>query len=335
MKTGVLYNTIKSSETREVEEDLMEMANKIKKSLENNGHEVSLINADKNLFKNLNKKNIEFVFNVCERFNGNSLFEPHVAAMLELFGVSFTGSDYVALSECNNKIKTKEILTVNLMPTPKYHVFCSPDEKLNPGLKFPLIVKPKQQENSIGITKDAVVYDEKSLRERIKYVNDEFKEEALVEEFIKGIDVEVGIIGNGDDLFILPLAKVNYENLSDADENKIFCYESKWDLKSKNYGDYVKADLSEEVEEKLKRLAVKIYKIFNIKDYGRIDFRLTENNEPYVIEVTANPGLSKVCSTLESAEWIGLSYRELVNKIFESALNRYDISKEEAIKIYP
>ena len=325
MRVGVLYNIIESSGTKEVEEDLMEMTNDIKKSLENYSHEVFLINANENLFQNLKKKKIEFVFNICERFDGNSLLEPHVAAMLELSGIPFTGSDYSTLFICNNKIRTKEILTVYKILTPKYQVFYSSDEKLNSGLKFPLIVKPKQLENSIGVTEASIVSDEKSLRKRIKYVNDEFDQEALVEEFIKGYDVEIGIIGNENNLLILPTAKVGYENLSNTPEDKIFDYESKWDLESKNYGDYVKANLPEEVEEKLKRMAIKIYKIFNIKDYGRIDFRLTKNNEPYVIEVTANPGLSKVCSTPESAEWININYRELINKIFETALKRYKI----------
>jgi len=326
MKVGVLYNIIESSEAKEVEEDLIEMTNEIKKSLESYGHEVFLINADENLFSSLKKNKIEFVFNVCERFNGK-LLEPQVAAMLELSGVPFTGSDCATLSMCNNKIKSKEILTAYNVPTPKYQVFYSSGEKLNSGLKFPLIVKPRQQENSIGITEDAIVYDKKKLRKRVKYVNEEFKEEALVEEFIKGIDVEVGIIGNENDLFSLPTAKVGYEKLSEVNEDKIFCYESKWDLKSENYGDYIKADLPKEVEEKLRKIVMKIYKIFNIKDYGRVDFRLGKDNKPYVIEVTANPGLSKVCSGPESAEWVGISYKELINKILESALKRCGIKK--------
>jgi D-alanine-D-alanine ligase len=328
MRVGVLYNTIESSENKEVEEDLMDMTNEIKKSLENYGHEISLINVDENIFEDLDKKNIEFVFNVCERFNGNSLFEPHVAEMLELSGVPFTGSNYSTLSVCNNKISTKEILKAYKILTPNYQVFHSFHEKLNPNLRFPLIVKPRQQENSIGITQESIVYDKKSLRKRIKYVNNEFKQEALVEEFIKGEDIEVGVIGNGNDLFILPTAKVGYEKLTNVSEDKIFCYESKWDLKSKNYGDYVKADLPKDVEEKLRQLAIKIYKIFNIRDYGRIDFRLTKNEGPFVIEVTANPGLSKVCSTPESAEWIGIGYKDLINKIFESALKRHKINKK-------
>ena len=335
MKAGVLYNLTKSSETKEVEDDLMGMVKGIKKSLEGYGHEVFLINADENLFQNLKKREIEIVFNVCERFNDNSLFEPHVAAMLELSGIPFTGSDYSTLFACNNKIKTKEILNAYKISTPKYQVFYSCDEKLNSGLKFPLIVKPRQQENSIGITGDAIVHDEEKLRKRIKYVNETFKEEALVEEFIKGEDIEVGVIGNDDELFILPIAKVGYEKLSKVGEDKIFCYGSKWDLKSKNYGDYVESDLPEDVEEKLKKLATRIYKLFNIKDYGRIDFRLTKNNEPYVIEVTANPGLSEVCSTPEAAEWINISYKELINKIFESALKRYKndlLSKKVEVK---
>ncbi len=326
MKIGVLYNILKSSDTKEVEEDLMEQTGEIKNSLEKKGHSVFLIEGGENFIEDIKKKKIEIVFNVCERFRGTNLFEPHIAGMLEAFGIPFTGSTFSTLSLCNNKIRSKEILTAHKIPSPGCQVFFSPDEKINSDLKFPLIVKPRQQENSIGITKDSVVYDEKSLRKMIKYVNDEFNEEALVEEFIRGKDIEVGIIGNGDDLFFLPTAEVGYEKLPDVPEEKIFCYESKWDLRSKNYGDYIKANLPKPAEEELKKISKKIYRIFGINDYGRIDFRLTKENKPYVIEVTANPGMSKICSTPEAAEWTDINYQELINKIFQTALKRYDLS---------
>jgi D-alanine-D-alanine ligase len=323
MRVGVLYNILRSSEIKEVEDDLMEMTHGIKESLENQGHRIFLIKGTENFPQNLRNKKIEFVFNVCERFRGSSLFEPHVAGLLEISGIPFTGSGFLTLSLCNNKVRSKEILTAYKIPTPKYQVFCSPKEKLDSSLRFPLIVKPKQQENSIGITKDSIVYDERSLKKRVKYVHSKFNEEVLVEEFIKGSDIEVGIVGNGDDLFFLPTAKVSYKKLSDVKDDKIFCYESKWDPKSENYGDYVKANLPKNTDKRLRKLAKRIYEVFGIRDYGRVDFRLTKNNKPYVIEVTANPGLSRVSSTPEAAEWAGMLYEELINKIFQSALKRY------------
>lgn len=327
MKVGVLYNTIKSSKLKEVEEDLEEFAINVIESLSHHGHDVVKINADKNFFSNIQDKKLDFVFNICERFENDYYFEPHVAGMLELAKIPFTGSDSATLNICNNKVRSKEILIANNIPTPKFQVFHSHSDKLDSNLEFPLIVKPKQQENSIGITENSIVYDGKSLRNRIKYVREKFNEESLVEEFIKGDDVEISIIGNGNDLMILPFAKVGYEKMKKIPEDKIFSYHSKWETESDHYGDYVEAKLPSEITEKIKEISIKVFRLFNIKDYGRVDFRLTKDHKPYVIEVTANPGLSKCCSTLEAGLWIGMDHKEIINKIFEAARKRYGMNE--------
>lgn len=326
MRVGVLTSLNKGSETKEVDEDLDEMAVLISESLKKKNHDSLLIKADDNIFHNIKDSKINFIFNVCEKFNDDPVFEPHVAALLETAGIPFTGSDGHTLFICNNKIRSKQILANYDIPTPGFQVFNSHEEKLNPDLKFPLIVKPEQQENSIGITEESIVNDEVSLSKQVKNVNEKFKQAAIVEEFVKGDDIEVSMIGNKDDLFFLPIAKVEYGKLDKKSENKIFCYQSKWDLKSRNYGDYIKADLPKDMEEELEKISKKVFNIFKIKDYGRIDFRLSKENKPYVIEVTANPGMSKICSTPESAEWIGISYEELIDKILNASLKRYGLN---------
>lgn len=323
MNVGVLYNTIKSSKNFHVEDDIEDMAKDIISSLEKENY-VTALSSDNKLLQNIKKSNLDMIFNICERFKDNSMYEPHVAAMLEMSGIPFTGSGPLTLFLCNDKIRSKDILINNKVLTPNYQVFDDHNKDLDQSLDFPLIVKPRQQENSIGITKDSVVKDIESLRNKVKEVNEKYKQEALVEEFISGKDIEVGIIGNGEDIIVLPIAKVTYKNMKGDDCDNIFCYESKWDIKSECYGDYEKAELNDCVKDELKKTALKVFKIFNIKDYGRIDFRLTDDNQAYVIEVTANPGLSKVCSTPQSASWGNISYSELINKILNHAKKRWN-----------
>ncbi len=322
MKLGVLCNTINKTECYEVEKDLADMAQDIKNSLVHS-HDVIILNADKDLSSKIKDHKIDFIFNICERFNDNSLLEPHVAAMLEMLNIPFTGSDHHTLAVCNNKIRSKEILTANNILTPRYQVFHSPDDKLDSGLDFPLIVKPRQQENSIGITQDSIINDKQSLKNKIKEIKERFNQESLVEKFIPGEDIEIGIIGNDKDITILSPAKVHYKKLNIKEDNKIFCYESKWDKNSEKYGDYTLADLDQKILARLEKISKKVFRIFNIKDYGRVDFRVSKEGVSYVIEVTANPGLSRVCSTPQAAEWSGIRYKELINKILEAARKRY------------
>lgn len=323
MHVGVLCNTIKDSQTGEVEQDLFSTSSEIISAIKNKGFASSIMNADDNLIKNIKQKKYDVIFNICERFNDNSDFEPHIAAMLELSGVPFTGSSHSTLTVCNDKLRSKEILTSNNILTPKYQLFSSVNHKLDSELNFPLIVKPRQQENSIGINKDSVVNDKESLRKVIRKVMEKYGKEALVEEFISGDEIEVSIIGNGNDLTFLSTAKLTYKNNNNSPEN-FFHYESKWNGNSQVYGDYTKANLSNDVETKLKNISINIYKLFKIRDYGRIDFRLSKDSKLFVIEVTANPGLSKVSSTPQAAGWMGWSYQELILKIIDTTKKRYN-----------
>src|SRR3989338_3396930 len=182
MRVGVLSNIFKSfSDYKEVEQDLVQVGIAVKEALESHNHEVSFFDVNEKTFEKLRKAKIDIAFNVCERFNGNRFFEPHVAAMLELLGLPYTGSGPLALATCINKIRVKEILMFYKIPTPKYQVFYSRNKKLDADLEFPLIVKPSQTDNSIGITQDSVVNAESELRKKVDYVIRTYNQPALEE----------------------------------------------------------------------------------------------------------------------------------------------------------
>src|SRR3989338_5042316 len=159
MKVAILSNLFEEySDFKEVEGDLLEVGKSVMEALKENRHEVTFYNVNEQTFEKLRRADIDIAFNVCERFNGNSIFEPHVAAMLELLNIPYTGSGPLTLATCMDKRRVKEILMHYGFPTPKYQIFNSRNQKINPDLKFPLIAKPAKMDNSIGITDDSLVH---------------------------------------------------------------------------------------------------------------------------------------------------------------------------------
>lgn len=331
MKVGILSNIFKEySESEEVEDDLMQVGKLVYKALTNKGHEVTFFDVNEKTFEELRKSDIDIAFNVCERFNGSSFQEPNVAAMLELLNIPYTGSGPLPLALCINKPRVKEIMTHNNIPTPNFQVFYSRNKKLRDDMTFPLIVKPAQMDNSIGIDNNAIASNEKELQSKIGYINRTYNQPALVEEYIPGRDLDVGVLGNGFNAKVLPIAEVNYKGLSPG-INKIFSYEAKWDKQCELYKitDYLfDLDLPKSVEARIKRVALDIYRILDLKDYGRVDIRLSEDNVPYVLEMNPNPGISCECSTPMAAESIGVTYDDMIEMILENALDRYNLKNQ-------
>jgi len=328
MRVGVLSNIFKSfSDYKEVEQDLVQVGIAVKEALESHNHEVSFFDVNEKTFEKLRKAKIDIAFNVCERFNGNSFFEPHVAAMLELLGLPYTGSGPLALATCINKIRVKEILMFYKIPTPKYQVFYSRNKKLDADLEFPLIVKPSQTDNSIGITQDSVVNAESELRKKVDYVIRTYNQPALVEEYIEGRDLDVGILGNGNSMVNLPITEIAYKGNSKSPYN-IFSYEAKWDKDSDLFKNTVYSsvtDLPKYIDLRIKKIAADIYNILECRDYGRVDIRLSKENIPYVLEINPNPGISADCSIPHAAESLGISYKDMIYRIFCHALERYNM----------
>jgi D-alanine-D-alanine ligase len=343
MKVAILSNVFKKeSDYKEVEDDLMEFGNAVKAALESGGHETVFFDVNETTFEQLRNSDVDFAFNVCERFNGSSLFEPHIASMLELLNIPYTGSGPLTLATCINKVRVKEILMHHGILTPNYQVFYSRNKKIDPELKFPLIVKPVCMDNSIGITKEAVVHNEEELRSRIGYILRTYDQPALVEEFIDGKEITVGILGNGRTAMVLPPSEVVFRNCS-AEDDKIYSYEAKWlkDTESwKGIGIECPADLPKYQEYRIKRIALQVYSILGCRDYGRVDFRLSKEGVPYVLELNPNPGISPMSNSGEeeqpefipyAAAKAGMTYAELILKIFNEALERNNMT----IKVLP
>ena len=321
IKIAVLYNVSKSKNTKEVESNLLDMAKSVAKALMLSGHRAILVNADDKLVSAIRKEKPDIVFNLAERFNGNSDFTPHVAALLEMHKIPFTGASSRCFTVCDDKIMAKVMMRHYGIKTPRFQVFESEKDRLSKVLKFPLIVKPCKTHDSIGITNDSVVYSRKQLRLRVKKIMDTLKQKVIVEEYIKGREFNVTVLGNKKP-YTLPICEVDFSKNS----RKVLGYEMKWHIDWYKEAPIIcPANLPRGIESMLKRTAINAHKKFKLRDYSRIDVRLDENNKPYVLEINVNPGLTEDCFIFSSAKAAGIGYAKLIARVLGHAAERYNI----------
>lgn len=308
---------------------------RIKDALQNLNHTPELVNLNLDSFEYLRKSDFDLVFNLCDDgFRNDSLLEAHIPAMLDILQLPYTGANFLTLATCVNKARTKELLSFHNIPTPEFQVFYRNSDKLDRRLKFPLIVKPLHEDASIGLKKESVVKNRNQLRERVAFVMKNYNQPALVERFIAGREVYVGILGSGDRLTVLPISEIVFDSTLPKTA-KICSYEAKWVTKSKAYKDTpveCPARLDKDLEQSLVEIAKKAYSLMSCQDYGRVDFRIDESSQPYVLEVNPNPDLSFDAGLTKMAKAQGTDYDELIGKVLDSALHRYQMAQMLADK---
>jgi D-alanine-D-alanine ligase len=181
-------------------------------------------------------------------------------------------------------------------------------------MTFPLIVKPEHEDGSVGISDSSVVFTASELRKRVRFVFEEFEQAALVEQYIDGREFNVAILGHRDPL-VLPISEIDFSGLT-PDMNKIVSYEAKW-----------MHQLSVQQERVLKETALRCFHLVGCRDYARVDFRMTDDGEIYVLEVNPNPDISDDAGFARSARAHGLSFQEIVGTIVKSALERAGVTR--------
>lgn len=325
MHIGILTNIFEKTHSyKEVESDLEEFGKSVKNSLESCGYKVTLFNVSLGTFEELRKAKIDVAFNVCERINGSAMLEPHVASMLEILRIPFTGSSSFTLALCMYKSKIKDILKANNIPTPNYQIF-SDNRHLGLKLKFPVIVKPESSHNSIGILDNAVAENDKELKNKISVIIKNLHQPAIVEEFVPGREFGIGILGNNKP-DVLPFSEVVYGK-DIIPEERILSYKAKWRPKTNIYKKtpyHYNIKLDTKLKEEITEITIKCYKLFNVRDYGTVEIRLDSNNQPKVLELNPNPGLSGHSIIPKIFENSGKSFRDLIEKILLHAMKRYD-----------
>ncbi len=312
----------------EVEKDLMDVGVNIQKALEEKGHEVTFFDMNENPppFKKLTKSKVDIVFNVCERINDSSLLEPDAAALLDILQIPYTGSNPASLALCIDKIRMKKLLAFHAIPTPKWDYVYDMDEEIDETLRYPLIVKPANTDNSIGITNDSVVTNKEELMRELKKIIVDTGRPALIEEYIEGDEYDVSIIGNEHDCEVLPLSRSIFDELPPGVWG-IYPFEAKWGTDENSIYKKIKVERPAKIPARLARLITEIaldtYNILDCHDYGRIELRVDKEGNPYVIELNPNPSINKGDCVPASAELIGLSYSDFIEQILIYAIKRY------------
>jgi len=332
MKIAVVFDTLHpdwddADYKKEVEAKVEEAEYDVARALLANGHDVRLIGIQDQLgplLERLAAFQPEVVFNGCECFRGNAKHEYAVAGVLEMHGYRYTGSSPTALLVARNKSLTKKILGYHDIRVPAFAEF-HPDEKpVRPSeLRFPLIVKPLLEDASVGIAQASVVEDDDSLGERVKFIHEKFSQAAIVEELIEGRELYVGLLGNAT-LEVLPIVEMMFGDSGDG-EHRIATYKAKWDeeyRKRKRIKNVFAKGLSEAVTAKITEICTTAFHAVWLQDYGRIDLRLTHDDEVYVLEVNPNPFIAYEHEMANAAGKAGMSYDEFVQRIVDEALKR-------------
>ncbi len=259
----------------------------------------------------------DIVFNLLEEFDGIVTYDQHVVAFLELMRQPYTGCNPRGMMLSRDKVLSKQLLSYHRVPTPQFMVFPRGQRARVPRrLRFPLFVKSSTEDASLGIAHASVVTDARQLVERIAFMHEQVNSDALVEEYIEGRELYVGVIGN-DRLRVLPVWEMTFgslpENLPAIATRKV-----KWDRRyQQKYGITTAAaqDLPEGTEARLEQLSKRIYRALHLSGYARMDFRLRSDGSLYVLEANANPNISAAEDFAQSALTAGLNYGELLQRI--------------------
>ena len=294
------------------------------------GHEVKPVEVDKRvepLVSALRQWEPDLIVNIAESFQGKSSLESNVAALLNLMGMRYTGSSPAGLILAGDKILAKKMLTFHGITTPRFATIYRGALDWAEELHFPVIVKPPQEDASVGLTSASVVRDLKQLLEQMDALQSEFEQPVLVEEFIEGREFYVGVLGNAN-ARALPVIELDFSKFP-KDRPRMASWEAKWGDDAGGGAEFEGTtsifpdDLSEEVTERMNKVAVDAFHALRLRDYGRIDLRVNDRGEIFVIEVNPNCYLERESEFARAAGRAGIDYDALIERIVELAGARY------------
>jgi len=315
--------TDKSPVTRTL--DKKEVEDEVAEALGKLGHEAikhELDGTPKSLLA-LARLECDLVFNLTESFADDDTADFKIAAFLELIGKRYTGSGTHGLMLAQDKAIAKKIFAFHGVHTPVFAKSFRGRLDFSHDLQFPVIVKPAREDGSIGIEFSAVVSSIRELMERMDWLHANFDSPVLIEEYIEGREMYVGIIGN-DKPEALPVVELDLSKLPDGTP-RIAAAEVKWGKGTKAYRDTksaVATDLNEETTLSLQQTAMAAYQALELRDYGRVDMRLQSDGRVHVIEANPNPWLSSKAEFAMAARKAGRTYTQLVEEIVELAMAR-------------
>lgn len=300
-------------------------------ALQSLGHEPTrvVVGTDvPSLVRDLIEAKPDIVINMAEAFDGKSALEASVTGLLNLLGLRYTGSSPAGLLIAGDKTLTKKVLGFHSIRSPKFATVYRGSVDWAGDIDFPLIVKPPQEDASLGITSKSVVHDVRELLSKMAEMQTEYQQPALVEEFIEGREFYVGVLGNAN-AKALPVMEMDFSNFP-SDKPKIASYEAKWGDEGNEQGaefagtkSIFPENLDSTLEERMQAIALEAFHALRLRDYARIDFRVNTAGEIYVIEVNPNCYLEQEAEFASAARKSGLEYQALIAQLLELAIGRY------------
>jgi D-alanine-D-alanine ligase len=312
----------------EEERKLDPVVEQVADALRASGHEPSVLavygDVDK-LLTGLRDARPDLVFNLMEMFGENILGDVGVTGLMDLLGLGYTGCGPGEAYLQQDKGLAKKLLAFDQIRYPDFAIFAA-DSTLETGgnLRLPLFVKPLRADASIGIDSGSLVRTSTELMKRVVQIHEELHDSALAEEFIEGREFYVGVLGNQDPLPLPPI-EMDFSKLADgipriADRN------AKWEKDTAEYQGTrsILAEIPDELVAKLHAAAVGAYRALRVRDYGRIDFRVTDSGDVYVIEVNASCYLERSSEFATAAKAAGIEYNDLIERIVQMAHERHE-----------
>jgi D-alanine-D-alanine ligase len=280
------------------------------------------------LINELTSEAPDLVFNLAESFRGKSALESNVAALLNLIDLRYTGSSPAGLILAGDKTLTKKVLAFHGILSAKFATVYRGQVDWAGDIEFPLLVKPPQEDASLGITQKSIVNNVKELLDVMGGMQQEYESAVLVEEFIDGREFYVGVLGNSR-VEALPIIELDFSRFP-KDLPKIASWEAKWGDEGDEKGEQFAGtesifptDLPEELAKRIQQVSIDSFQALRLRDYARVDLRVTAKEEIYVIEANPNCYLEAKSEFARAAQKGGLEYTALISRIVELASARY------------
>ncbi len=333
LKVAVLYNLYERLQKGEEKDSLAEDAiveeiGAVEKGVRVLGHQCYVMAIQDEIYPVIHwLKEIQpdVVFNLCESVYGNACWEMNIPALLDLFQIPYTGSPPLTLGLCLDKGKVKDILNSQGILTPRYKIF---DQGFKPmkGSVFPIIVKPLHEDGSLGISRESVVYEDATLNKQVQYIIEKYHQPAIVEEYVEGRELNVGLLETNGKVSVLPISEIDYSEFPEG-VPKICGYEAKWVTESVEYQKskpICPAPLEWVMQKRVEHLAIRVFNLFGCRDYARVDMRVDRDGKIYILEVNPNPDISPQSGMTRALKVRGMTYEEFVGRLLERALKRKD-----------
>jgi len=303
------------------EYDSVETVNALKAAIEAKGHSVVKLGGGREFLRRVLREKVDFVFNISEGLGSYRSREAQVPSVLEMLDIPYSGADPQCLAVCLDKNLTKKIVTWEGINTPKWHVISQVQTKTIDwqSLPYPAFLKPVWEGSSKGIRLSSLIHEPQQMKVAVTTLLEKYHQPVLVEEFIAGEEVTVGMVGNNSPGFVGIMRVI--PRVKDAD----FVYSLEVKRDYEKLVDYeCPAKLEKKTAQLIEEFSLKAFEVLGCRDFARVDYRVKKDGTPYFLEINPLAGLNPLSSDLViMAKLVGISYNKLIGSILDAALRRY------------